>query len=58
VFAHEFRFFFERPRDAAAACRAMFLEDMGEYVAPFPLLLSFLCLICPGTQTATASTCV
>jgi hypothetical protein len=61
VFAHEFRFFFERPRDAAvtaAACRAMFLEDMGEYVAPFPPLLLLLCLICPGTPTATAWTCV
>jgi hypothetical protein len=35
VFAHEFRSFFEHPRGAAAACRAMFLGDMEEYVAPF-----------------------
>jgi hypothetical protein len=41
VFAHEFRYFFERPQDAAAACRAMFLEDMGEYVSPFPLFPPF-----------------
>ncbi len=35
VYAHEFRSFFERPRDAAAAaavCRSRFIEDMGEYV--------------------------
>jgi len=34
AYAYEFRAFFERPRDAAgaaAACRARFLEDMGEY---------------------------
>ena len=34
VFAHEFRLFFERPSDpaaAAAACRSRFLDDMREY---------------------------
>jgi ankyrin repeat protein len=35
VFAHEFRLFFECPRDAAAACRTMFLDDMGQYVTLF-----------------------